>query len=45
MKQKNFLTTLFCFFLAVNFFVADIYVGATVTDGGATLGSEANPYQ
>lgn len=44
MKQKNFLTTLFGFFLAVNFFAADIYVGASVTDGGATLGSEANPY-
>lgn len=44
MKQKNFLTTLFCFFLAVNFFAADIYVGATVSDAGATLGSEANPY-
>lgn len=43
MKQKNFLSTLFCFFLAANFFAADIYVtsGGNDSTGDGTVG---NPY-
>ncbi|MHB0754800.1 T9SS type A sorting domain-containing protein [Polaribacter sp. M15] len=44
MKHKNFLIAMFCFFLTANIFGIDIYVGTTVTDSGAVLGSETNPY-
>lgn len=43
MKQKNFLTTLFCFFLAVNFFAADIYVQSSGSNATGD-GSIGSPY-
>ncbi|WP_439131923.1 T9SS type A sorting domain-containing protein [Polaribacter sp.] len=44
MKQKNFLVAFLCFFISTSLFSVDRYVGTTITDGGATLGSQANPH-
>ncbi|UAM98315.1 T9SS type A sorting domain-containing protein [Polaribacter litorisediminis] len=44
MKKNYLLLASLCLFIVTNIFSTDKYVGTTVTDGGATLGSEANPY-
>jgi hypothetical protein len=44
MKLKQLLFILTFALFATNFYAADLYVGSTVADAGATLGSQNNPH-